>query len=184
MPWKISRRCLPPSCSNGTSSGHARAAARRRPASRRRGGCRRSGQRATAPWASVSFGSRSKAAGLVPVCVPSPSQAGHQPSGLLKEKLCGESGSKLRPQRSQAKCWLWISTGHCGSGTSVAADRPRAARRGPAPGRSPRCRRSASGRRRESSPGRSPLRRVLPPPVDLRRLVDASRSGRRRGSRT
>ena len=56
----------------------------------------------------------------MPVCVPSPSHAGHQPSALLKEKLCGESGSKLRPQRSQAKCWLCVSTGHCGSGTSSA----------------------------------------------------------------
>ena len=27
------------------------------------------------------------------------------------------SGRKLRPQPSQAKCWLWTWTGHFGSGT-------------------------------------------------------------------
>ena len=70
------------------------------------------------PAASVSFGSRNSAAGLAPVCVPRPSHAGHQPSELLNEKLCGVSGSKLRPQLSQAKCWLWISVRHFGSGTS------------------------------------------------------------------
>ena len=46
----------------------------------------------------------------------SPSQAGHQPSQVLNEKLCGVSGSKLRPQRSQAKCWLWISVSQRDSG--------------------------------------------------------------------
>ena len=45
------------------------------------------GQSATAPWASESFGSLNNTAGFVPVCTPSPSQAGHQPSALLKEKL-------------------------------------------------------------------------------------------------
>jgi len=44
-----------------------------------------------------TFTEVSKAAGFVPVCMPSPSHAGHQPKGLLKEKLCGESGSKLLP---------------------------------------------------------------------------------------
>jgi len=60
------------------------------------------GQRPTAPAASVSFGSRSSAAGFAPVCVPRPSQAVHQPSELLNEKLCGVSRSKLRPHLSQA----------------------------------------------------------------------------------
>ena len=62
------------------------------------------GHKPTAPWAKESLGSRSKAAGFVPVCTPRPSQAGHQPKGLLKEKLCGDSGSKLRPHFWQAKC--------------------------------------------------------------------------------
>ena len=76
------------------------------------------GHNATAPSAKVSFGSCSKAAGLVPVSVPRPSQSGHQPSELLNEKLCGERGSKLRPHWSQAKCWLWTFTGQLGSDTS------------------------------------------------------------------
>ncbi len=55
------------------------------------------GHNATAPWAKESLGSRSKAAGFVPVCTPRPSQAGHQPKGLLKEKLCGDSGLEASP---------------------------------------------------------------------------------------
>ncbi len=74
------------------------------------------GHRATAPSASVRSGSRKTPPDWLPTCTPNPSQAGHQPNALLNEKLCGESGSKLRPQRPQAKCWLWTSTGHSGSG--------------------------------------------------------------------
>ena len=47
-----------------------------------------------------------KRRGLAPCWVPSPSQTGHQPSGLLNEKWWGESSSKLRPQLSQLRCWL------------------------------------------------------------------------------
>ncbi len=89
-------------------------------------GCRARATAPRRPSASVSFGSRSRAAGFVPVCTPSPSQAGHQPSGLLKEKWCGASGSKLRPHRSQAKCWLWICDRPARLGHVVAGDRPRA----------------------------------------------------------
>ena len=99
------RRCRELSCSNGTSSGTpvpCESAASIH--------CETlwwtSGHSATAPWPSVSFASLSKAVGFAPVWVPSPSQAEHQPSGLLNEKLCGVSCSKLRPQRSQARCWL------------------------------------------------------------------------------
>ena len=153
------RRCLPASCSKGTSSGHAGARGRSLRAWRGRARPPPAGHSATAPSASVSFGSRSKAAGLVPVCTPSPSQPGHQPSGLLKEKWCGPSGSKLRPQRWQAKCWLWISRrperlGHALLGIDHAT-----ARRGPGPGRFPRCRRSASGLRAAPSRDRPPPRR-------------------------
>ena len=107
------------------------------------------GHSPTAPWASVSLGSRNSAAGLAPVCVPNPSQAGHQPSELLNEKLCGVSRSKLRPQLSQAKCWLWISVRHFDSSHVRIGDRPRASRPCPATRRSPPCRRSGCERRRE-----------------------------------
>ena len=66
----------------------------------------KSGQSAKAPSARVSFPSRIKAAGLAPICVPSPSHSPHQPRWLLNEKLCGVSGSKLRPHFSHARCWL------------------------------------------------------------------------------
>ena len=49
--------------------------------------------------------------GIAPCWVPKPSQTGHQPSGLLNEKWCGESSSKLRPQPSHERCWLLRSTG-------------------------------------------------------------------------
>ena len=63
------------------------------------------------PQIEHAFGQRQlriahSAAGLAPICTPRPSQVGHQPSGLLNEKLCGVSGSKLRPHWSQARCWL------------------------------------------------------------------------------
>ena len=76
------------------------------------------GHSATAPSDKVSFGSLSSAVGFVPACVPNPSHASHQPKALLNEKWWGESGWKLRPHSSQAKCWLWTSVRHCGSGTS------------------------------------------------------------------
>jgi predicted dehydrogenase len=47
---------------------------------------------------------RARAAGFAPICVPRPSHAGHQPSALLNEKLCGLSVSKLRPHFSHARC--------------------------------------------------------------------------------
>ena len=50
--------------------------------------------------------SGTREAGLAPCWVPRPSQTGHQPSGALNEKWCGESSSKLRPQPSQLRCWL------------------------------------------------------------------------------
>ena len=34
-------------------------------------------------------------------CVPSPLHAWHMPSGLLNEKLCGESSGKLWPQQAR-----------------------------------------------------------------------------------
>ena len=45
-----------------------------------------SGQAATAPSANVRRGSAINAERLVPICVPKPSQVGHQPSELLNEK--------------------------------------------------------------------------------------------------
>ena len=67
----------------------------------------KSGQAARAPSRSERLGiADQQRPGCAPCCMPSPSQVGHQPSGLLNEKWCGVSGSKLRPQRSQAKCWL------------------------------------------------------------------------------
>ena len=65
-----------------------------------------SGQTTTAPPRRLRPPSGMSAAGLAPCWVPSPSQTGHQPSGLLNEKLCGESSSKLRPQPSHDRCWL------------------------------------------------------------------------------
>ena len=46
------------------------------------------------------MGSRTSKAGLAPCWTPSPSHAGHQPSGLLNEKWCGLSGSNDLPQFS------------------------------------------------------------------------------------
>ena len=144
--------------SNGTSSGTPGAAAE--------GGEHRAGERLAAdsaterarPSASVSFGSRSSAAGFAPVCVPRPSHAGHQPSELLNEKLCGVSGSKLRPHLSQARCWLWTRPCQRGFGHVVVRDGRRAPRPCPARARSRRCRRCASGRPAARRCGRSPLR--------------------------
>ena len=61
-----------------------------------------SGQTATAPARRLRpSGIEHRRVGAC--CVPSPSQTGHQPSGLLNEKWCGDSSSKLRPHRSQAR---------------------------------------------------------------------------------
>ena len=58
----------------------------------------KSGQTTTAPSAG-SAGRRGSAARGWPRCwTPEPSQTPHQPSGLLNEKWCGTSSSKLRPQ--------------------------------------------------------------------------------------
>ena len=64
------------------------------------------GQTSTAPARRLRLASGTRTAGLAPCCVPRPSQTGHQPSGLLNEKWCGDSSSKLRPQRSHERCWL------------------------------------------------------------------------------
>ncbi len=62
---------------------------------------RRSPARPPAPCREAAGGRRGSAtAGLAPCWMPSPSQTGHQPRGLLNEKWCGESSSKLRPQPS------------------------------------------------------------------------------------
>ena len=45
------------------------------------------GHKPTAPWAKESLGSRSKAAGFVPVCTPRPSQAGHQPKRTVEGEI-------------------------------------------------------------------------------------------------
>ena len=78
----------------------------------------RPARRAARPWrASASDRAAARPGSRRSAC-PSPSQAGHQPSELLNEKLCGLSVSKLRPHFSQARCWLWTRTGQRGSGTS------------------------------------------------------------------
>ena len=59
-----------------------------------------------APLRRLRLPSGMSTAGLAPCWVPRPWQTGHQPSGLLNEKLCGESSSKLRPQLSHERCWL------------------------------------------------------------------------------
>ena len=94
------------SCDHGTSSEKPTWCASA--SAKRVNGCvsSSSGHAVSAPVRSVNSGSRTSTAGLAPFCVPSPSHTGHQPSGLLNEKWCGLSGSKLRPQRSHAKCWL------------------------------------------------------------------------------
>ena len=60
----------------------------------------------SAPAFSDKWASRITSAEFAPCWTPRPSHVGHQPRGLLNEKWCGFNGSKLRPQRSQAKCWL------------------------------------------------------------------------------
>ena len=106
VPYSTVRRWRGERSLNGTSSGTPVCAAERREHRVRTAAGSTSGHTSSAPSASVSFGSRSSAAGFAPVCVPRPSHAGHQPSELLNEKLCGVSGSKLRPHLSQARCWL------------------------------------------------------------------------------
>ncbi len=50
----------------------------------------------------VSDGSGTIRSGSISARVPSPWQSGHEPSGELKEKFCGESSPKLSPQAWQA----------------------------------------------------------------------------------
>ena len=78
----------------------------------------RSGQTAMAPARIDLAGSGMNCAGSAPFWMPSPSQAGHQPSGALNEKWFGVSSSKLRPQPSHDRCWLYRSTGQFASSAS------------------------------------------------------------------
>ena len=106
-PWRMARRCRPSSSSNGVSRSIPCASAIASIIRAKAGFSAKSGQTATAPVAErLVRPSGISTAGLAPCCVPSPSQTGHQPSGLLNEKWCGESSSKLRPQPSQTRCWL------------------------------------------------------------------------------
>ena len=118
----------------------------------------------SAPSASVSFGSRSSAAGFAPVCVPSPSQAGHQPSELLNEKLCGVERLEAAAALVAGEVLAVDAHRPARLGHVVVADGRRAARPCPATARSRRCRRSASGRR-----GRTTMRSITTSTACLRR---------------
>ena len=103
------------------------------------------GHTSTAPSASVICMLRKRDAGLAPTSTPRPSHALHQPSGLLNEKWCGESGSKLRPHCAAHEVLAVDLHRPAVFGLLVVARWPGAARRGR--GRGPfRCCRPARAR--------------------------------------
>ena len=61
-------------------------------------------QGSTAPSRMVSDGSGMIRSGSISARVPSPWHSRQKPSGLLKEKFCGASSPKERPQAWQAFC--------------------------------------------------------------------------------
>ena len=93
------RRARPSRSSNGVSRSIPSAPGDRLDHPGEQGLASKSGQTATAPWRRLRRPSGTSTAGLAPCWMPSPWQTGHQPSGLLNEKWCGSSSSKLRPQR-------------------------------------------------------------------------------------
>ena len=75
----------------------------------------KSGRGKDDPWSQTAWnylyqiaaercGSFSRTFRSVPGWMPRPSHSGHQPSGLLNEKLWGVRCAKLRPQSLQARC--------------------------------------------------------------------------------
>ena len=94
----------------------AGAGARAPRASRRTAAGRRSATRARRPRRASAACCGTGPRGWRRLPTPRPSHAGHQPSGLLNEKWCGESGSKLRPHVLHTRCWLWTFTGQRSSG--------------------------------------------------------------------
>ena len=142
------------------------------------------GQRPTAPWASVSFGSRSRAAGFVPVCVPKPF-AGRAPAQGAVEREVVRRERLEAPPATVADEVLAVRF-HWPARLRHVVARMRHAQHA-APQRQgvldaagdPR---AGVGADRHAVDHHLDV--VLPPAVDLAAAGRPSRSGRRRGSRT